>query len=391
MVVRSHCVSFPAGSPLDGETMRTSIVNHPENESLVIIRQWQLVFCDGNEVAAALMSFFEYWHNIKLDVKSQNEKANEVAANHGDEPMADIKLYQWHTESDLISGIQRIAKSNKTLSKGIELLENKGVITIHKNPNPHYKFDKTRHFLFHPDVPNEWLNSIYRSGKNTSSSSKNTSRSSKNTSPSRKNTPAIPEITPEITKPESLKASSAKADHSRPVSLLSEKEVKLLELGITAWKQHLTDEQAERGRTGVIKFIEGKIRHWSLLPRNSFEITFFGVLKEEYEADAKDPPKKFPCLETKRLFNEAAEFHNGTLESVVRRAIHKRGKGIARIVDYINSPEWRKGQTNGQGDTQTSDNRQSEVDGQASGETRADAYLRRNRSNIDKWEAKMFD
>jgi hypothetical protein len=145
-----------------------------------------------------------------------------------------------------------------------------------------------------------------------------------------------------------FKKISAKADYSRPVSLLSEKEVKALELTISDWKQYLADEQAERGRKGVIDFIEGKIRYWSLLPRNPSEIAFFGVLKEEYEAEGRDPPKKFPCLETKRLFNEAAEFHNGTLEVVIRKAIHKRGKGIAKIVDYINSPEWRKkGQSNG--------------------------------------------
>lgn len=35
--------------------MRTSIINHPENEPLIIIRQWQSVFCDGNVVAAFII------------------------------------------------------------------------------------------------------------------------------------------------------------------------------------------------------------------------------------------------------------------------------------------------------------------------------------------------
>ena len=102
--------------------MKSSIINHPENEPLIIIRRWQLVFCNGNEVAAALMSYFEYWHNIKLDIRSQNEKANEVATNHGEIPSSDTSLYQWHTENDLIAGIQRIAKTGKTLTKGIDIL-----------------------------------------------------------------------------------------------------------------------------------------------------------------------------------------------------------------------------------------------------------------------------
>lgn len=179
--------------------MKSSSINHPENEPLIIIRQWQLDFCEGDKVAAALMSFFEYWHNIKLGNASQNEKANVISMAHGDDPAADTSLFQWHTESELITGIMNIAKAGKTLSRGLELLESRGIITIHTNPNPRYKFDKTRHFLFHPEIANEWLNSIYRQRKNTLSSSKNTSRSGNFTLRSGKNPSAIPEITTEIT------------------------------------------------------------------------------------------------------------------------------------------------------------------------------------------------
>ncbi len=161
------------------------------------------------------------------------------------------------------------------------------------------------------------------------------------------NVQAIPETTTETTT-ETLKASSAKADYSRPISLLLEKEVRALKLPLPKWKEYLADEQAERGRTGVLKFIERKLELWELMPHNEDELKLFEILAVEYEADGgKSPPSKFPSLETKRLFNEAAEFHNGTLESVIKKAIHKRGKGIAKIVDYINSPNW-KGPTSGQ-------------------------------------------
>jgi hypothetical protein len=141
----------------------------------------------------------------------------------------------------------------------------------------------------------------------------------------------------------SFKQPSAKADYSRPISLLSEKEIKALKLPFPTWKQYLVDERAERERKGVIKFVEGKIKYGQLRPVNEDELKLFEILAIEYEADGgKSPPNKFPSLETKRLFNEAANFHNGTLEAVIKKAIHKRGKGIAKIVDYINSPEWRR-------------------------------------------------
>jgi hypothetical protein len=144
------------------------------------------------------------------------------------------------------------------------------------------------------------------------------------------------------------KASSAEADHGSPVSLLSEKEVKALKLPLSQWQQYLKGEQAERGRIGVLEFLERKVAIGLLLPINADELALFEILAVEYKADGgKSPPSKFPSLETKRLFNEAAQFHNGALESVIRKAIHKRGKGIAKIVDYISSPTWRKDNSNG--------------------------------------------
>jgi hypothetical protein len=182
------------------------------------------------------------------------------------------------------------------------------------------------------------------------------------------------------------KTPSAKADYSRPVSLLSEKEVRNLTLTLADWKQYLSDEQAERQRKGVIAFLEGKIRYGQLRPVNEDELKLFEILAIEYDADGgKTPPNKFPCLETKRLFNEAAQFHNGTLEGIIKKAIHKRGKGIAKIVDYISSPKWKE--SNGQSSIRNS---QPEANEAAPEESRADAYLRRNQTNIDAWEAKMF-
>ncbi len=171
--------------------MRSSVIDHPKDEPLIIVRKWQLEFCEGNTVAAALLSFFEHWHNIRLSTSRKNKKVNEVAQAHGDEGTADISLYQWHTETELKDGLMRIAKSPKTIKNGLDCLVEKGVISIHKNPKDRYKFDKTRYFLFYPDVVNRWLDFTYRS-------SKNTLPSGKNELPSGKNDGTIPKITTKI-------------------------------------------------------------------------------------------------------------------------------------------------------------------------------------------------
>jgi hypothetical protein len=64
--------------------MKTSCISHPANERLVIIRKWQVDFCEGNHCAAAQLSFFEYWHNWKINSDQYNYKSNNIAEMHGD-------------------------------------------------------------------------------------------------------------------------------------------------------------------------------------------------------------------------------------------------------------------------------------------------------------------
>ena len=62
---------------------RTSCISHPEGEGLILICKWQLEACSKDACAAALLNLFEYWHNIKLEQKSQAKGVNNVAARHG--------------------------------------------------------------------------------------------------------------------------------------------------------------------------------------------------------------------------------------------------------------------------------------------------------------------
>lgn len=160
--------------------MKTSCISHPEKESLLLIRAWQLKFCDNNACAAALLSYFEYWHGIKLEMTTKNRKSNDVAEAHGDVRTQDESLLQFHSHNELIEGILAIYGKGAVIAAN-KLLEEKGAISVHRNPNPRYSFDKTNYYLFHPDVCNAWLVSYKNNRFNNDQSGENCSIKNHNT------------------------------------------------------------------------------------------------------------------------------------------------------------------------------------------------------------------
>ena len=138
--------------------MRSTCIHHPAHERLLIIRQWQLEFCEGNHCAAALLSLFEYWHNIRLDMRDKARQANQIAERHGAPGGQDESLLQFHSDDQLRAGLLRLYGTKK-MRTARRLLAAKGVITECANPNPRYKFDKTVYFYFHPQVVNAWITS----------------------------------------------------------------------------------------------------------------------------------------------------------------------------------------------------------------------------------------
>jgi|GEM_PF-5170158 len=191
--------------------MRSSCIPHPPNEPLIVIRQWQREFCNDCTVGAALLSFFEYWHNLKLEMRSNNRRANDIAEAHGDERTQDESLYQFHSERELIEGIQGIGKKDK-IRKAIAFLSEQGVLSVHKNPNPRYAFDKTRFFLFHPEALIDWLRN-YRSSENRLSKAENRPRSAENRPPSSEHRPRSAENRRTI--PETSSETSSKTSSER--------------------------------------------------------------------------------------------------------------------------------------------------------------------------------
>lgn len=113
-----------------------------------MLRADYLAICDGHIAAAALLSLFEYWHNVRLAQSEKSAEQNAIAQKHGEEGTQDTSLFQFHTAEQLHSNLLGIAGKH-AISDGLKLLEEAGFISIHKNPNPRYAFDSTKHFLLH--------------------------------------------------------------------------------------------------------------------------------------------------------------------------------------------------------------------------------------------------
>jgi hypothetical protein len=187
--------------------MRTGCVQHPENHPLIVIRKWQVEFCDGDLAAAALMSYFEYWHNIKLATQPKAKHQNNTAEQHGEERTQDESLWQWHTADEIEAGVM-VYKRDK-IRAGIKVLEEKKVIEVGSNPNARYKFDRTKFFLFNPAVVNAWLRVNYPSAENRNSETENRNSPAINPPPPAENQQAITETTTKITSKTTIEEKSS--------------------------------------------------------------------------------------------------------------------------------------------------------------------------------------
>jgi len=178
---------------------KTSCIAEPTNQPLIVLKQWQLDITGQDHCAAGLISFYQYWHEIKMDNLEQNKKYNQVKERHGETPDIELGLLQFHTQEDLekgllgLFGITKIKESNKKLEK-------LGFISIHKNPSDRYKFDNTNYFLFHPKNVQNAISSLnFPLVKNDQSLAENDQPSVKSDQPVVKNDQTRTETTTETT------------------------------------------------------------------------------------------------------------------------------------------------------------------------------------------------
>ena len=144
---------------------QTSCIRHPANARFLKIYQWQLDFCDGNACAAALMSYFEFCHNGKLQHLQQSKTLNDELEKTPQGRTQVETLLQWHTTADLEKAV--LFYKRDKISQGVKFLASKGVIELHSNPDPRLWFDRTQHYLFIPETVNAWIDKRFPPDRNS--------------------------------------------------------------------------------------------------------------------------------------------------------------------------------------------------------------------------------
>jgi|GEM_PF-2062142 len=153
--------------------MKESCIPHPANARFNITRPEYVLICRNDRCAACLLSFFEYWHNIKLEHAKKAARANDIAEMHGDARTQDESLWQFHTIKEMELGIAYMF-TQKPISKALSLLCDLGFIVRGRNPNPRYKFDRTTWIMLKPEAVTAALEKVYPKMENSAMHDGNT-------------------------------------------------------------------------------------------------------------------------------------------------------------------------------------------------------------------------
>lgn len=154
-------------------SMKNSCISAPANEILAQTYKWQVTFCNGDFCAALILNYFEYWHNHCLVRRDKAIKANDIAEQNGEPRSANENLLQFHSYEEIREGILNAFSRTKVI-EAIKFLEKENVLSIHNNPNPKLKFDKTKFYQFHPEICQRFIDSGHKYNKNRDIEKENT-------------------------------------------------------------------------------------------------------------------------------------------------------------------------------------------------------------------------
>lgn len=138
--------------------MQTSLITYPQADRFIVIRRSILQACEGDRTAAALVSFFEYWHNYRNQQIEYTALMNEMLAVGQQPPILDTSGWQYHTDEQLERAV--LISKVDTIRKSLDLLETDLRFISTDVPDRLkmlHKTGRTKWFLLMAGRINEWL------------------------------------------------------------------------------------------------------------------------------------------------------------------------------------------------------------------------------------------
>lgn len=135
--------------------MRESSFNKLVDEKIFVIKE-SFIEITGDVNHGAVLSFLAYWHDLRKEIANKNKDLNQKLNRKGLPAKHSTSLLHFHTLEEIEKGILGICKRS-TIKKVIATLAEKNLISVYKNPNPAYGFDRTNFYLVHEDEVNKQI------------------------------------------------------------------------------------------------------------------------------------------------------------------------------------------------------------------------------------------
>lgn len=138
----------------------TSCISHPAYNQCLKIHLWQVIACDGDVNAAALLSHIEALHNKKCGVDNHHKHVNDIAELHGKVRTLDENVLIPVKLPDLRASLFNMI-AEKKISETLDKIVAKNFISIQTNPDPEKILDRTKYLRFHLEIVNAWIRENY--------------------------------------------------------------------------------------------------------------------------------------------------------------------------------------------------------------------------------------
>lgn len=136
--------------------MAVTSFNHPRDGRQIHLHEWQIQFC-GSPAAAAVFSFFDYWHALNNNSRKRDAYLRRLIAQHGGDGPAEffdsLTDWQFHTYQEIADAIMIYGRT-KVVSAVAHLVD---LNCLAKKRNPLSNTDQTQWFRFNPEPAMVWL------------------------------------------------------------------------------------------------------------------------------------------------------------------------------------------------------------------------------------------